>query len=560
MSTRQDNPHLELSVRSKALLKAMGYTSEELEKPRIGIANTWSETSPGHYHLRVLAEAVKAGIREAGGTPFEFSSFAQCPVYTGVGGLEDGGIRYDTPTRDIVAASVEASTSLHAFDGLVLISSCDKSVPAHLLAAARLDIPSIMVTGGPMRTGVWRGKQVIITDVDLETYRRGMGTGKLSMQELEDLEEAACPGPGACALLGTANTMQCISEALGLTLPYMSTALPGSAKKLRLAKESGKQIVKLVERNLKPSQIITPESLENAIRVLHALGGSTNAVIHILALCEELDLEAKINLATIEKLGEETPWITNVRPGGEFFMQDLDEAGGVQAVMKRLESLLNLKTITVNGKTVERNLENVNVWRPEVIHSLDDPLSENGLVVLRGNLANSAIVRPMVIPNKKTYFKGPARVYNSQEEAIEGLKRRELKKGEVLVVRYEGPRGGPGLTEVFRVSGYLQALEMDTACAFITDGKISGFGKGFYVVQVTPEAYVGGTLALVENGDVIEIDLLNKKLELLVDEGEIKKRRKKWTPPKPRVQRGFLTLYARFASPATKGAGLNLKL
>jgi len=557
----KDNVHLrELSLRSKALLKAMGYTSEELEKPRIGIANTWSETSPGHYHLRNLADAVKAGIWQAGGTPFEFSSFAQCPIFTGVGGLEDGGIRYDTPTRDIVAASVEASTLLHAFDGLVLLSSCDKNVPGHLLAAARLNIPSIIVTGGPMLTGIHLGKKVMITDVDLETYKQGMGTCNLSIQELEELEECVCPGPGACALLGTANTMQCISEALGLTLPRAGTAIAGFAKQLRIAKASGKQIVELVKRGLRPAQIMTSESLENAVRVLHALGGSTNAVVHILALCEELDLEVKINLATIEKLGEETPWITDVKPGGQFFVQDLDEAGGVQAVLKRLESMLNLKTVTVNGNTLEKNLENVVVKRPEVIHSLENPLSKNGLIVLRGNLADSAIVRPMVIPDKKTYFKGPARVYNSQEEAIEGLKRRELKKGEVLVVRYEGPRGGPGLTEVFRISGYLQALEMDTACAFVTDGKISGFGKSFYVVQVSPEAYVGGTLALVENGDTIEIDLSKKKLELLVDEGKIKKRRKKWTPPKPRVHRGFLTLYARFANSSAKGAGLNLKL
>jgi dihydroxy-acid dehydratase len=329
-------------ARTRALIKGMGYTDEELARPRIGVANTWSETSPGHHHLRGLAEAVKAGIWQAGGTPFEFGSFAQCPVDG-----TDLGHHFDTPTRDIVAAAVEACTELHLFDGLVLISSCDKNIPAHLLAAARLDIPSILLPGGPMRTGRFRGQPVIITDFDQESFRQALGKGTMGPEELREFEESACPGCGACQLLGTANTMQCLAEALGMTLPLAATALADSSQRIRLAKRTGIRAVQLVQQGLRPSQVMTAGALENAIRVLHAVSGSTNAVVHLLALNEELNLDRPIGVDTFEALGRDTPFLADVRPGGQYPMEDFHEAGGVPAVMNQIASLLDLEATTV---------------------------------------------------------------------------------------------------------------------------------------------------------------------------------------------------------------------
>jgi dihydroxy-acid dehydratase len=354
------------NARTRALIKAMGYTTEDLKRPRIGVANSWAETSPGHVHLRGVAEAVKAGIWQAGGTPFEFGSFAQCPVAVG-----KHGIRYDTPTRDIVAAEVEASTWIHMFDALVMISSCDKNVPGHLLAAARLDIPAILVPGGPMQAGRYKGEDIVTTTLDAECWAYGVGKPRVPEEEMKVLEDAACPGAGSCALLGTANTMQCLTEALGLSLPGAGTALAVSAKRLWIAKESGRQIVKLVEKGITSSRIITPKSITNAIRVLHAIGGSTNAVIHLLAIAYEMGFEKEINLELFEKLGQETPCITAVRPSGPYTMGDFDEAGGIQAVMKKIETFLDKEAGTVTGETLGDNLNKIAVNDSPVIRSLE---------------------------------------------------------------------------------------------------------------------------------------------------------------------------------------------
>lgn len=542
-------------ARARALIKAVGYDTEDLQRPRIGVANTYSETSPGHSHLRPVAEAVKAGIWQAGGTPCEFGGFGMCPVDVG-----SAGMRYDTPTRDIIAAEVETCAELHAFDGLVLISSCDKNVPGHLLAAARLNLPAILVPGGPMLAGRFQGKDTIITDLDAETWACGVGQARLSPDAMAELEDSVCPTAGSCALLGTANTMQCLAEAVGLALPGSATAPAVSSQRLWYAKQAGRRIVELVREDLRPNHIMTRAALENMIRVLHAIGGSTNAVVHILALAQELDLAEGITLEAVEKLSSEVHCIVNVRPSGTYTMTDFDEAGGVPAVMKILESRLRLDCRSVTGATVGETLRNVRVRRPEVIRSMDQPVFRGGLAILRGSLATSAVVRPTVVPEQMMKHAGPARTFDSMEACLESLESGRVKAGEVIVLRYEGPRGGPGLTEVFKVLGFMGALGLDRTCALVTDGKISGFAKGPFICQVSPEAALGGPIALVRDGDGVEVDIPGRRLNLLVPDDELKARRRAWTLPPPRSTRGFLTLYARLAEPAERGAGLPVRL
>jgi dihydroxy-acid dehydratase len=543
------------NARARSLVRAVGYTSEDLTRPRIGVANSWGETSPGHIHLKSVAEAVKAGIWQAGGTPFEFGSFAMCPMAVG-----RHGIRYDTPTRDIIAAEVEASAQIHMFDALVMISSCDKNVPGHLLAAARLGLPTIIVPGGPMDSGRYQGEDLDTTNVDAECWAYGVGNPRVSPEKLQALEDHACPGAGSCALLGTANTMQCLCEALGMALPGGGTALAVSAKRLWIAKESGRRIVDLYEKDMKATDIINVQGLMNAIRVLHAIGGSTNAVVHLLAIAYELRLEDRINLDLIESLGRETPCLAAVRPGGPYTMRDFDEAGGVQTVMKQIASLLDLEALTVTGKTVAENLEQISVVPSAVIRDVKDPVAKEGLVVLRGNLADSAVVRPTVIAPEMMQHKGPAKVFDSQEAALAGLQAGRIEAGDVVIVRYEGPKGGPGLTEVFKVIGYMKALGLEARCALVTDGKISGFARGPFICQVFPEAAEGGPLAVVKDGDLIEIDIPGRTLNINIGKAELDNRLSGWVRPKGRVTEGILTLYARLANPAPLGAGLDLRM
>jgi len=543
------------NARARALLKSMGYTTEDLKLPRIGIANSWGETSPGHIHLRGVADAVKAGVWQAGGTPFEFNSLAQCPMAVGLHGM-----RYDLPTRDIIAAEVEAATWIHLFDALVMISSCDKNVPAHLLAAARLDLPVIFVPGGPMASGACLGEKLTTSSLDAESWAYGVGNPRISQEELAALEDITCPGAGSCALLGTANTMQCLTEALGLSLPGAGTAPAVSARRLWLAKESGRRIVGLVQEGLSSRRLITRESLTNAMKVLHAIGGSTNAVTHLLALSTELGLEEEVDLDLVEETSQEVPCITDVLPVGRYTLEDFEAAGGVQGVMKAIEPLLATGVMTVTGRNLGENLKAVLLPRSPVIRSLSDPVARDSLVILRGNLGRSAVVRTPVIPKPMLVHTGPAKVFDSQEEALVALKARRVRAGDVLILRYEGPRGGPGFNEVFKVIGYLNAMGLETKCALITDGRISGFAKGPYICQVSPEAAEGGPLAVVQDGDSIEIDIPNRKLNVRLPAGEIEKRLASWKPPVPRVTEGFLTVYARLANPAEKGAGINLRL
>ena len=545
------------AAQRRAVFKAMGFDDIDLTRPLIGIANTWSELCPGHYHLRELAKAVKAGVWQAGGMPVEFNSVSQCATIT----IGLGGIRYDTPTRDIVAAGVEIASELHMLDGLVMLSTCDKNVPAHLLAAARVNIPTIIVTGGSMLPGQYKGEEFLLPDLDEMVW----GSSKVAKHSAADVMEAenyACPGPGACPVLGTANTMQCLAEAIGLALPGSAIIPAVFPEKLWSAKASGRMIVELVKNQITPRQIMTRKALENTICVHQALGGSTNAVLHILALAEELGLGDEITLDTIERFSFSTPCITNVRPNGPYDIVELDRAGGIPGVMKVLaqNGLLHLDIMTVTGKTVRENLTKVKVKNREVIHSVDDPVyKEGGVTVLRGNLASSAITRVTGIRSDLRYFTGPARVFDSFEDALKAIwQDKIIKTGDVVVVRYEGPRGGPGMTEVLPVLASLVGMGLDAAV--VTDGKFSGFARGPGICQVTPEAAVGGPLALVEDGDLIEIDITRKQLNLKVPDEELLRRRAKWQPPEPRVKHGVLNLYARLALPATKGAGLPPRL
>jgi dihydroxy-acid dehydratase len=543
------------NARARSLLKSMGYDTEDLKRPRIGVANSWGETSPGHIHLRSVADAVKAGIWQAGGTPFEFNSPAQCPMAVG-----EHGMRYDLPTRDIIAAEVETIAQIGLLDGLVLISSCDKNVPAHILAAARLDIPVIFVPGGPMSSGGGCGGKKTIANLDAECYMYGVNDPKVSREDLAELEDASCPGAGSCAILGTANTMQCMTEALGLALPGGGTAPAVSAKRIWIAKESGRRIVSLVKEEITSRRIITKASLRNAIKSLHALGGSTNAVAHLLALSYELRWENEINLDLIEKFSDELPCITNVTPSGKYSMDDFDSAGGVQGVLKSIEAHLETEVLTVSGLTLKQQLGKVKFEASDVIRDIGNPTAKNGLVILRGSLAASAVVRTPVIPKEMMRHEGPARIFHSQEEAITALRGRRITAGDVLVLRYEGPKGGPGFNEVFKVIGFMNAVGLETKCALVTDGRISGFAKGPYICQVSPEAAEGGPLALVEEGDIIKIDIPGRRLDLAVSPEELERRKSRWKAPAPRVTEGVLTLYAKLANPAEFGGGLNMRL
>lgn len=542
-------------ARMRALSKAIGYDDEDMHRFRIGIQNTWSETAAGHTHLRQIAEAVRAGVWQAGGTPIEFGGYGGCPIALGM-----NGHRYDTPSRDIMAMDVETCAELHSFDALVLISSCDKNVPAHLLAAARINIPTIIVLGGPMASGRHKFKSVDMSDLDPASWACETNPESVDFHEVQSMTEHLCPGPGACALMGTANTMQCLTESLGMALPQNATTVAGSSGLLRLAKQAGRKIVALVDAGVRPSDIMTVEALENAIQVLHAIGGGTNAIVHLLALSHELGLLDAVNLQTIERLGIETPCITPVKPSGPYHLEDLGEAGGIPGVLKRLGSRIHGQAMTVCGLTVAEIQEAAVISNAEVIRKLDNPVFKDGLNVLHGNLADSAIVRPTVVAKSMHVFSGPAKTFNSMESCLEALKLHKIDKGDVLVLRYEGPRGGPGLTDVFKVMGYLVSLGLHESCAVITDGKVSGFAKGPFICQVTPEAAEGGVIALVEDGDTIAIDLPRRTLTLEVPATELDTRRSIWKPHNPRISKGLLTLYAKYALPVTQGAGLPLSI
>ncbi len=536
----------------RALLKSLGQDDESIERPWIAVVNSWNDIVPGHIHLRSIGKAVKEGIIAAGGTPFEFDTIAVCD------GLCQGtiGMRYALPSRDLIADTIEIMVQAHMFDAMVLIPSCDKTVPGHLMAAARVDIPSIVVTGGPMLPGVYKGQK--ITTVEMREFVGKFQVGELSEEELSIIEGLACPGPGSCAMMGTANTMAAVTEALGMSLPGCATAHAMDAKKIRIAKETGERIVKLLEKQLLPRDIMTLQAFANAIIVDLALGGSLNATLHIPAIAQE----AKVNLDldTFDELNSVTHHICNLLPSGPYNIKDLDEAGGIPAVMKELSGILNLDSITVTGKSVKENIMDAEVLRPEVIRSFKDPFhKEGGLAVLKGNLApDGSVCKHVAVVEEMLVHRGPAKVFESMEDAIEALLGGNIEAGDIMVVIYEGPRGGPGMREMHQITSIINGMGLGDRVALITDGRFSGSTRGAMIGHVSPEAAEGGPIAVVRDGDVISYDIPARNLSLEISDDELERRLNEWrsNPPKPKMVEGYLRRYRSLVTSANKGAVL----
>jgi dihydroxy-acid dehydratase len=535
----------------RSLLYATGLTAEELARPLIGVVNSHNELVPGHVHLDMVGQAVKAGVRMAGGTPLEFHTIAVCD---GVA-MGHEGMRYSLPSRELIADAVETMVSAHALDGMVLIPNCDKVVPGMLMAAARLDVPAIFVSGGPMMAGRLGG-----SDVDVNTVFEAVGehsAGRMGDEELGELELAACPGCGSCAGLFTANSMNCLTEALGMALPGNGSIPAVSAARLRLAKQAGKQILLLFGGQILPSQILTQEAFENAIAVDMAIGGSTNTVLHLPAIAHEAGL--KLPLELFDAVSRRTPYLVKLRPSGPYHMEDFDEAGGVPAVMAELlgHNLLRGGLKTVTGKSVAENVNGLR--RPsEVIRPVEDAhRSDGGIAIMWGNLApDGAVVKAAAVAPEMMDHRGPARVFDSEELALEAILGGAIQPGDVIVIRYEGPRGGPGMREMLMPTSALAGMGLDDKVALLTDGRFSGATRGSAVGHVSPEAALGGPVALVEEGDAIELDIPNRRLSLLVSEAELAGRRRSWKAPQAMVTGGYLARYAAMVSSASEGAVL----
>jgi len=538
----------------RAVYKSMGFTDLDLSRPLVAVVNSWGEVCPGHYGLDLISKKVKEGMWQSGVTPVEFNTICQCGTLT----LGLDGIRYDFPTRDLVAFDIETVINIQMFDGIIFITTCDKIVPGMLLAAARLNIPSIFVCGGVMEAGRLDGLDFSLSDLD-EKVMGAYPAGKVSISEIKKMEDKACPTWGACPLMGTANTMQCLTEALGMALPGSSTLPATSSVILRTAKIAGNRIVELINNRILPRDIMTDKALENMITMLMALGGSTNSILHILALSEELDLGERINLDFIDQTSKKTPCLLNVKPNGPYHVTDFEKSGGMPQLMYELKEKLYLDIPTVTGKTVGENLNgksDTDVNR-EVIFSSESPLSKDGgIVVLYGNIApGGAILRQSARYRDNLNHRGPARVFNSQNETLAALRAGEIKPKDVLVVRYEGPKGGPGMPDIYAVQATICGMGLDKDVAVITDARFSGFARGFGVCQISPEAAVGGPLAFLEDGDEIIIDVPSRKLEVL-DKTIIEKRTKSMNPREGKEYKGILGLYKRLGGPANKGARL----
>lgn len=536
----------------RSLLKAVGLIDEEISLPFIGVVNSWNEIIPGHIHLDKLAQAVKAGIRMAGGVPFEFNTIGVCD------GIAMGhtGMKNSLPSREIIADSIELMVEAHQFDGMVMIPTCDKIVPGHLMAAGRLDIPTIVVTGGPMMPGI-----VGDEPRDLISLFEAVGArqnGNISDRELKNLEDCSCCGAGSCAGLFTANTMACVTEALGLSLPGCGTAHAVDAKKARIAKHSGMKILELIEKGITARSIVTEKSLDNAIRIDMAIGGSTNTALHLPAIAMEYGLT--LPLLRFAEISKETPHLINLRPGGNRYLLDFERAGGVPAIQERLRSRLYMDTLTVTGKNIDENLKEYIIINPrankEIIASLDSPVhAEGGIAVLTGSLApDGSVIKQTAVSQKMLRHSGPARVFESEEQAMAAIMAKKIKSGDCLVIRYEGPKGGPGMREMLSPTAAIAGMGLIDSVALITDGRFSGGTRGPCIGHVSPEAAQGGPIALVREGDTIEIDIPGGKLDIKISKEELEKRKKSWKPPAPKVTKGYLARYQRLVGPADKGA------
>jgi dihydroxy-acid dehydratase len=539
---------------NRSLLKASGFTDEEISKPIIGIANSWNEIVPGHIHLKEIARAVKEGIRMAGATPMEFQTIAVCD------GIAMGheGMKFSLPSREIIADSVEIMASAHPFDGLVLIPNCDKIVPGMLMAALRLNIPCILFSGGPMLAGNLKGEAV-----DLITLFEAVGkfsSGKLKGSELHELEEYACPTCGSCSGMFTANSMNCLSEALGLA-PFGNGTLPAvMSKRIRLGKKVGMKIVELVKKDLKPRQIATMNAFKNAITVEMALGSSTNTVLHLPAIAKEAGV--KLGLKVFDEISRKTPNLCKLAPAGPHHMEDLDIAGGIPAVMKELskKKLLNLSLVGVEGKLEKRIKDAVNLDK-EVIRPANKPYyKEGGIAILKGNLApNGAVIKRSAVNEKVWKFSGKAKTFNSEEAAMKAIMNNKIKKGDVVIIRYEGPKGGPGMREMLSPTSAISGKGLGEDVALITDGRFSGGTRGLAIGHISPEAAEGGPIAYIKDGDKIEINIRKREISLKVSDKELKKRKKGTKISPPKIKSPFLKRYSYLTTSADKGAILKIE-
>jgi dihydroxy-acid dehydratase len=531
----------------------VGLTDEEIARPLVGVANSWNEIVPGHTHLRDIVDAVKAGVRMAGGTPLEFGVIGVCDGLA----MNHPGMRYSLPSRELIADSIEIMGTGHAFDAMVMVPNCDKVIPGMLMAALRLNLPSIVVSGGPMMAGSHRGRPV-----DLISVFEGVGklrAGKISARELKELEDCACPTCGSCAGMFTANSMNCLTEALGLGLPGNGTVPAVTSARRRLAKKAGMQVMKLLQKDLRPRDIVTEKTIENAVAVDMALGASTNTVLHLTAIAREAGVDLPLEL--FNKVSRKVRRLCHISPAGPYHLEDLDSAGGIPAVMAQLArgKQINLSVRTVTGRTVGQNLKGVTTADPEVVRPWSRPFAkEGGLAILFGNLApGGAVVKQSAVAPGMMKRTLKARVFDSEERAVTAILGGKIKAGEVIVVRYEGPRGGPGMREMLTPTSAVVGMGMETKVALITDGRFSGGTRGAAIGHLSPEAAEGGPIALVRDGDRIAIDIPRRKVELLVDEAELEARRKKWKLPKKKQKvSGLLSRYARMVKSAGEGAVL----
>ncbi|OEU53427.1 MAG: dihydroxy-acid dehydratase [Desulfobacterales bacterium C00003106] len=534
----------------RSLFKAMGYTDEELRRPLIGIANSANEIVPGHVHLDKVVDAVKAGVYMAGGTPIAFGTIGVCDGIA----MNHTGMKYSLGSRELIADSVEVMAVAHSFDAMVMVPNCDKIVPGMLMAAARLDIPAIVISGGPMLAGRLGEKTIDLVSV-FEAVG-GVKSGKMTEEELAEIEENACPTCGSCAGMFTANSMNCLTEAIGMGLPGNGTIPAVMASRIRLAKKAGAKIMHLLKKGITPRKILTEKAFINALTVDMALGCSTNTVLHITALANEAGVD--IDLNRINEVSKRTPHLCSLSPGGNHHLEDLDSAGGVCAVMKELsqKGLIDAEVMTVTGKRVGENIESYSVKDRSVIRSVDDPYHrEGGLAILFGNLAPSgSVVKQSAVAPEMLSHEGPARVFDSEETAVASIMEGAINKGDVIVIRYEGPRGGPGMREMLTPTSAIAGMGLDADVALITDGRFSGGTRGASIGHISPEAMEAGPIAIIREGDLISFNIPEKKIDLKLSEDEIKKRLSEWKAPEPNIATGYMARYAKMVTSAATGA------
>jgi dihydroxy-acid dehydratase len=535
----------------RAMYKAMGLGDEDLSKPFIGVSHTGNEATPCNIHLGKISQNAKQGVSDAGGTPREFATIA---VSDGIA-MGHEGMKASLVSREIIADSIEIMVRAHQYDGLVGLAGCDKSLPGTMMAMARLNLPSVFVYGGTIMPGIYEGKQVTVQDV----YEAvgAYDAGQITLEALKNLEDVACPNAGSCGGMYTANTMASISEAIGIALPGSASPPAEDPRRAQMCYESGKAVMNLLENRVRPKEILTFEAFENAITIANAIGGSTNAILHLLALSHEIGI--KLSLEDFERIRKKTPHIADMRPGGFYVMLDLDKIGGIPILMKSLakKNLLNLDVMTVTGKTMRQNLDSIHIsfdTNQKVLKPIESPIHEVGtLTILRGSLApDGAVVK--VAGVKTSEFSGRAKVFEREEDAFDAVSKREIKEGDIVIIRYEGPKGGPGMREMLGVTAALAGQKLGEKVALITDGRFSGATRGLMIGHVSPEAFVGGNIALVKNGDEIKINVEKNSLDLMVSESELEQRRKDWRPRKPNYETGALAKYASLVGSASEGA------